>query len=60
VIVSADGPIETAGVKADRLPKPIPDSVFAHYFYVNDWNAFIYIAAASAQFDWLDQSISGN
>ena len=25
----------------DRLPVPLPEDAFRHYFFVNDWNSFI-------------------
>ena len=34
------------------LPNPLPKDAFVHWFYVSDWNAFIYIAGMDAQFDW--------
>lgn len=35
-----------------KLPGPLPDGAFAHYFFINDWNAFIYVAAMDARFEW--------
>jgi len=35
-----------------RLPVPLPDDAFLHYFFVNDWNSFIYLAGRDATFRW--------
>lgn len=35
-----------------RLPNLQPCDGFAHYFFINDWNAFIYLAAMDANFEW--------
>jgi hypothetical protein len=35
-----------------NLPTSLPDGALAHYFFVNDWNSFIYIAAMGVSFDW--------
>jgi hypothetical protein len=32
-----------------RLPEPLPEGAFAHWFFVNNWNAFIHVAAMDAQ-----------
>lgn len=34
---------------AYRLPKPLPAGAFTYWFFVNDWNAFIHVAALSAE-----------
>lgn len=52
VSVTSDGPVGTDGVIGERLPSNLPDGAFAHYFFVTDWNAFIYIAAEKAIFEW--------
>ncbi len=31
-----------------QLPKPLPEGAFVHWFFVNDWNAFIHVAAMDA------------
>jgi len=36
-----------------KLPKNLPPGAFVHWFYVNDWNSFIYLAATGAEFKWL-------
>jgi hypothetical protein len=32
-----------------RLPEPLPEGAFTHWFFVNNWNAFIHVAAMDAQ-----------
>jgi hypothetical protein len=32
-----------------RLPKPLPAGAFTYWFFVNNWNAFIHVAAVSAE-----------
>ncbi len=34
------------------LPKTIPEDAFSHWFFVQQWNAFIYVAAFDADFFW--------
>jgi hypothetical protein len=41
-----------SGKLSAKLPEPLPKGTFAHYFFINDWNAFIIIVAADARFDW--------
>ncbi len=33
-----------------RLPQNLPDEAFLHFFFVDEWNAFIFIAATDAFF----------
>lgn len=35
-----------------KLPTPLPEGAFVHYFFINEWNAFIYLAAMDACFEW--------
>jgi hypothetical protein len=28
-----------------KLPDTLPKGAFVHYFFINDWNAFIYLSA---------------
>lgn len=35
-----------------KLPEPIPDGGFRHWFYDNNHNSFIYVAAMNAGFRW--------
>ena len=50
--VAGDGPVGTDGISGEGLPANLPDGAFVHYFFVNDWNAFIYIAGESVRFEW--------
>lgn len=34
---------------AYRLPKPLPADAFTYWFFVNNWNAFIHVAALNAE-----------
>lgn len=36
-----------------NLPKLLHNEAFIHYFFINDWNSFIYLAAKDARFDWI-------
>lgn len=49
--IADSGIVETAKFP-NKLPESLPEGAFAHYFFVNDWNAFIYIAAMDASFGW--------
>ena len=49
------GSMERLQTKKPKLPE-IPADGFAYYFYVNDWNAFIFLAAKNAQLVWLSGS----
>jgi hypothetical protein len=37
-----------------NLPS-VPSGHFLHWFFVNDWNAFIRVAARDATFEWVDE-----
>ena len=37
-----------------KLPEPIPDGGFKHWFYDNNHNSFIYVAAMNAGFEWCE------
>jgi hypothetical protein len=50
--IADSGPYKSDKIPA-KLPEPLPKGAFAHYFFVNDWNAFIIIAATDARFDWI-------
>ena len=52
--VSDDGPIETTKFKSPipKLPGPLPRDAFEHYFYISNWNSFIFLAATGARFEW--------
>jgi hypothetical protein len=36
-----------------KLPKNLPPGAFVHWFFVDEWNSFIYIPATGAKFKWL-------
>jgi len=49
------GSLQTKRKKpSTQLPGPLPKDVSTYWFFVEEWNAFIYIAAKDALFDWLD------
>lgn len=48
--IADSGPISSIE-PAVKLPA-IPAKAFAYYFFVNNWNAFIYVAAIDATFEW--------
>lgn len=52
--ISYDGPVETTDFKAPipRLPAPLPEDAFAHCFFINNWNSFMFVAATGAHFEW--------
>ena len=35
-----------------RLPAPLPEHSFSHWFFVNNWNAFIHVAAMDARLEF--------
>ncbi len=37
-----------------KLPESLPDDAFSHWFFVQEWNAFIFAAAMDARLDWKD------
>ncbi|HZH91537.1 MAG TPA: hypothetical protein VEX70_13075 [Pyrinomonadaceae bacterium] len=37
-----------------KLPEPIPDGGFKHWFYDSNHNSFIYVAAMNAAFQWCE------
>jgi hypothetical protein len=49
--IADSGPYKS-GKMPTKLPEPLPNGSFAHYFFINDWNAFIVVVAADARFDW--------
>lgn len=52
--ISYDGPVETTDFKAPtpNLPESLPDDAFAHCFFINNWNSFMFVAATGAYFEW--------
>ncbi len=53
--VSDDGPVATMPFKAPipKLPTDLPEAAFVHCFYVNHFNAYIFVAATGARFEWI-------
>ncbi|MBI2413957.1 MAG: hypothetical protein HYV24_12205 [Deltaproteobacteria bacterium] len=37
-----------------KFPYQLQKGAFVHYFFVNDWNAFIYLSAMDARFEWCE------
>ena len=35
-----------------KLPEPLPSGAFASWIFVQDWNAFMYVAAMDASIEW--------
>ena len=52
--IADSGPVNSAEIPI-KLPEPLPKGAFIHYFFVNDWNAFIYLAAMDARFNWIEE-----
>jgi hypothetical protein len=52
--VASDGPVSGDKDPGRHLPRNLPEGAFAHWFFINDWNAFIYVAAQKVTFEWTD------
>lgn len=50
--VDAGSAISTEG-SSTQLPKSLPEGAFAYWFFVNNWNAFIHIAAMDAHLSYV-------
>ncbi len=51
--ITSEGPLTPKWfnmVHASNLPQDLPDEAFLHWFFINDWNAFIFVAATDASF----------
>jgi hypothetical protein len=35
-----------------KLPEPLSDGAFRHWFFISSQNSFIYVAAVDASFEW--------
>jgi len=47
------GALESASFKPSvKLPEPLSEDAFACWFFVQDWNSFIYVAAREASLEW--------
>lgn len=49
--ISDSGPVQKLEIKSN-LPTQLPEDIFVHYFFISDWNAFIFVAAKNAFFEW--------
>ncbi len=49
---SGDDASDESGPTAARPLRPLPEGAFAHWFYVDDWNSFIHVAAREAGLQW--------
>jgi hypothetical protein len=36
---------------SSKMKHQMPKGAFVHYFFINEWNAFLYVAAKSARFE---------
>jgi hypothetical protein len=36
-----------------KLSTALPEGAFTHYFFINEWNSFIFLSAMEAHFKWL-------
>lgn len=52
--VDAGSSLPTQTSTSIRLPEPLPEGAFIHWFFVNNWNAFIHVAAENARLEFLD------
>jgi hypothetical protein len=51
--VSGDGPLQETQFKAPLPILPaVKDDAFVHWFYIVEWNSFIFISAKKATFTW--------
>lgn len=52
--ISYDGPVESTDFKAAKpnLPELITDDAFAHCFFINNWNSYMFVSATGADFEW--------
>ena len=35
-----------------NLPEPLPANAFASWFFIQNWNSFMYVAAMDASLEW--------
>ncbi len=38
-----------------RLPEPLSEEVSVHWLFIRQWNAFIYVSATDARFEWTEE-----
>lgn len=48
----ADSGTVTSSMKNAYMIEHLPKGVFFHYFFINEWNSFIFVAARDAVFEW--------
>ena len=47
------GPWNSAPISTSiQLPSPLPANAFVYWFFVNNWNSFIYVAAMAARLEF--------
>lgn len=51
-----EGPIADLKGKhlTNDLLNKIPEDAIARYFFIADWNSFIYVASGRVNFEWID------
>jgi len=48
ITIGAGSATEEPIITETRLPQELPEGAFAYWFFVNEWNSFIHIAAMDA------------
>ncbi|GAB4465415.1 MAG: hypothetical protein OHK0029_36010 [Armatimonadaceae bacterium] len=50
--ITSEGSVteEKFATQLASLPQDLPDDAFLHYFFVSEWNSFIFVAATEAKF----------
>lgn len=50
--ITSEGPVtpERFETHLARMPRDLPAEAFLHFFFVSEWNAFIFVAATGALF----------
>ena len=51
------GQLETMESQPKIALPPTPSDGFAHWIFVNEWNAFIYFCGKKAEIKWQDQKV---
>ena len=41
-----------------QLPSPLPENSFVYWFFVDNWNSFIYVGAMAARLEYVDSDVS--
>ena len=53
IVITSEGPVMPGKIDmsyVSKLPQDLSDDAFLHWFFVNDWNAFIFVAATGVSF----------